>query len=51
MAKESIAEPLTQFIGTGPYLFKERKPDQYTVLVRFDDLGSPTWGSVITTGI
>lgn len=36
MAKESIAEPLTQFIGTGPYMFKERKPDQYVQLVRFD---------------
>ena len=28
--------PLTQFIGTGPYMFKERKPDQYVQLVRFD---------------
>ncbi len=36
MAKESIAEPLTQFVGTGPYMFKERKPDQYVQLVRFD---------------
>ena len=25
-----------QFIGTGPYAFKERKPDQYVQLVRFD---------------
>ena len=37
MAKESIATPLTQFVGTGPYMFKERKPDQYVQLVRFDD--------------
>lgn len=36
MAKESIAPQLKEFIGTGPYQFKERKPDQYTLLVRFD---------------
>ena len=36
MAKESIAPQLKEFIGTGPYKFKERKPDQYTVLVRHD---------------
>jgi len=36
MAKESIAPQLKDFIGTGPYKFKERRPDQYTVLVRFD---------------
>ncbi len=36
MAKASIATPLTQFVGTGPYMFKERKPDQYVQLVRFD---------------
>ena len=36
MAKESIATPLTEFVGTGPYKFKERKPDQYVQLVRFD---------------
>src|SRR2546430_2858663 len=36
MPKETIATPLTQFIGTGPYQFKERKPDQYVQLVRFD---------------
>src|ERR1700674_1582668 len=29
MAEDSIAKPLTQFVGTGPYVFKERKPDQY----------------------
>ena len=37
MAKESIANPLTQFVGTGPYRFKERRPDQYVVLVRHDN--------------
>ena len=36
MPKETVATPLTQFIGTGPYQFKERKPDQYVQLVRFD---------------
>jgi len=36
MAKDSIADPLTQFVGTGPYMFKERKPDQYVQMVRFD---------------
>lgn len=36
MAKESIANPLTQFVGTGPYKFAERKPDQYVLLTRFD---------------
>ncbi|MDR2787068.1 MAG: ABC transporter substrate-binding protein [Candidatus Accumulibacter sp.] len=37
MAKESIAPQLKDFIGTGPYKFKERRPDQYTLLTRFDD--------------
>jgi len=36
MAKEAIAQPLTQFIGTGPYRFKERRPDQYVLLTRFE---------------
>ena len=36
MAKESIANPLVEFVGTGPYKFRERKPDQYVVLVKFD---------------
>ena len=36
MAKESIASPLKDFVGTGPYRFKERKPDQYVLLTRFD---------------
>ncbi|MCF1472399.1 ABC transporter substrate-binding protein [Agrobacterium vitis] len=34
--KFTIADPLTTFIGTGPYMLKERKPDQYIQLVRFD---------------
>jgi peptide/nickel transport system substrate-binding protein len=36
MAKESIANPLVSFVGTGPYKFQERKPDQYVVLTKFD---------------
>jgi len=36
MAKESIATPLKDFVGTGPYQFKERRPDQYLLLERFD---------------
>ncbi|MDP9840160.1 peptide/nickel transport system substrate-binding protein [Neorhizobium huautlense] len=37
MPKANLAEdPLTKFIGTGPYLLKERKADQYLQLTRFD---------------
>ncbi|WP_199227536.1 ABC transporter substrate-binding protein [Limnohabitans sp. T6-5] len=36
MAKESIAAPLSSFVGTGPYKFKERRPDQFVILSRFD---------------
>jgi peptide/nickel transport system substrate-binding protein len=36
MAKESLAQPLREFVGTGPYRFKERRPDQYVLLTRFD---------------
>jgi len=36
MAKETLAQPLREFVGTGPYRFKERKPDQYVLLTRFD---------------
>ncbi len=31
------AAPMTKFIGTGPYAFKERVPDQYIRLTRFAD--------------
>src|SRR5205809_645728 len=37
MAKESIAQPLREYVGTGPYKFTERKPDQYVLLTRFDN--------------
>ncbi len=36
MAKESIAQPLKDYVGTGPYKFKERRPDQYVLLTRFE---------------
>lgn len=36
MAKESIATPLVSFVGTGPYKFQERRPDQFVVLTKFD---------------
>lgn len=36
MARESIPPHLKDFVGTGPYKFKERRADQYTVLVRHD---------------
>lgn len=38
---EKVADTLTDFIGTGPYALKERKPDQYTQLVRFEAYKSP----------
>jgi len=41
MPSEKIADTLTEFVGTGPYVLKERKPDQYTQLVRFDGYKSP----------
>ncbi|WP_342361856.1 ABC transporter substrate-binding protein [Terrarubrum flagellatum] len=40
MAKESIANPLTEFVGTGPYKFRERKPDQFVVLVKHEGYAS-----------
>ena len=40
MAKESIAQPLKEYIGTGPYRFKERRPDQYVLLTRFEKYSS-----------
>lgn len=34
---EKQADTMTDFIGTGPYMLKERKADQYIQLVRFKD--------------
>ncbi|TCT04117.1 ABC transporter substrate-binding protein [Paralcaligenes ureilyticus] len=42
MPKSTIAAQLTQFIGTGPYKLKERRPDQYTILDRFDSYSART---------
>jgi peptide/nickel transport system substrate-binding protein len=36
MPKSKMANPLTEFIGTGPYALKARVPDQYIQLVRYD---------------
>ncbi|MFG6082707.1 ABC transporter substrate-binding protein [Paracoccus litorisediminis] len=41
LPSEKIADELTEFVGTGPYALKERRPDQYTQLVRFDGYVSP----------
>lgn len=40
MAKDAIATPLVSFVGTGPYQFKERKPDAYVLLTRFPKYGA-----------
>ena len=32
--------PMKEFVGTGPYRLKERRPDQYIQLVRFDGYAS-----------
>ena len=36
MPKSTVADQMASFIGTGPYKLKERRPDQYTILDRFD---------------
>lgn len=45
MAKDSIAQPLVNYVGTGPYRFVERKPDQYVLLSKFDKYSSRTEAS------
>jgi peptide/nickel transport system substrate-binding protein len=42
MAKETLAQPLREYVGTGPYKFAERKPDQYVLLTRFDGYAART---------
>lgn len=39
-AANAAQDPLTSFIGTGPYKLQERVPDQYIQLVRFDEYQS-----------
>ncbi|MFT4180710.1 MAG: ABC transporter substrate-binding protein, partial [Rhizobium sp.] len=41
MPAAKIADTLSEFVGTGPYKLKERKPDQYIQLVRFEGYKSP----------
>ncbi|MCO5731321.1 ABC transporter substrate-binding protein [Rhizobium sp. SSA_523] len=36
LPSENQADTLSNVVGTGPYMLKERKPDQYIQLVRFD---------------
>ncbi|MGN7292482.1 ABC transporter substrate-binding protein [Rhizobium sp. SAFR-030] len=36
LPSEKQDEPMKDFIGTGPYMLKERKADQYIQLTRFD---------------
>jgi peptide/nickel transport system substrate-binding protein len=36
LPSEKQGEPMKEFIGTGPYMLKERKADQYIQLIRFD---------------
>lgn len=33
-------DPLTTFVGTGPYMLKDRKPDQFIQLARYDGYAS-----------
>ncbi|QTF06592.1 ABC transporter substrate-binding protein [Brenneria izadpanahii] len=37
MPQDVLADPLTRFIGTGPYRLQAHRPDQYIQLTRFDD--------------
>jgi peptide/nickel transport system substrate-binding protein len=39
-AANAAEDTLSKIIGTGPYMLKERKPDQYIQLVRFDGYAS-----------
>ncbi|MDK1373809.1 MULTISPECIES: ABC transporter substrate-binding protein [unclassified Sinorhizobium] len=41
LPSEKQAEPMVDFVGTGPYKLKERKADQYIQLERFDAYASP----------
>ncbi|NTS33779.1 ABC transporter substrate-binding protein [Phyllobacterium sp. BT25] len=41
LPSEKQQNPMTEPVGTGPYMLKERKPDQYIQLTRFDGYKSP----------
>lgn len=42
MPASNQAFPMTKFIGTGPYILKERRPDQFVILTRFADYTART---------
>lgn len=42
LEKSTIAATLTEVVGTGPYKLKERRPDQFTILERFDAYAART---------
>lgn len=42
MPERTIAAQMTEFVGTGPYRLKERRPDQYTLLEKFDRYAART---------
>ncbi len=42
MDKDSLAPTLTAFVGTGPYQFKDRKPDQFILLSKFPSYSART---------
>lgn len=39
------AQPMTEFIGTGPFRFVERAPDRYVLLRRFDEYSARPGGA------
>ena len=41
LPSEKQQNPMTDPVGTGPYMLKERKADQYIQLARFDGYKSP----------
>lgn len=41
MPASTLADPLVEFVGTGPFKLKERVPDQYIDLEAFDAYTSP----------
>ena len=42
MPKDTLAPQLSKFVGTGPFQFKERRPDQFILLSRFADYSART---------
>ncbi len=48
IVENSPAEGISEYIGTGPYVFKEWKPDQYIMLERYD--GYQPYSDTLSTG-